>query len=74
MEVRATERTWLAAWVDNQPVMAEEVPAGFTRTFTANQAVRMRVGNAVALSVVVNGVTQSALGARGQVIDASWGR
>lgn len=74
VETRVTERTWLAVWVDNQSVLAQEVPAGFSQTFSGDQSVRMRVGNAAGVSVVVNGTSQGALGARGQVIDASWGR
>ncbi|MFN0071708.1 MAG: RodZ domain-containing protein [Chloroflexota bacterium] len=74
VEVRITERSWLAVWVDGQAVLAEESRPGFTRTFAADQSVRMRVGNAVGVVVTVNGNTQGALGARGQAIDAFWGR
>lgn len=74
VEARVTERSWLAVWVDGQQVIAEEVRPGFTRTFTAEQSVRMRVGNAAGVSVTVNGISQSALGARGQAVDANWGR
>jgi cytoskeletal protein RodZ len=74
VDVRITERTWLAVTVDGQPVMAEEVRPGYTRTFNADQSVRMRIGNAIGVSVTVNGSAQGALGARGQAIEAFWGR
>jgi cytoskeletal protein RodZ len=74
VDVRITERTWLAVSVDGQQVIAEEVRPGYTRTFNADQSVRMRVGNAIGVSVTVNGSAQGALGARGQAIEASWGR
>jgi hypothetical protein len=74
VDVRITERTWLAVSVDGQQVMAEEVRPGYTRTFNADQSVRMRVGNAIGVSVTVNGSAQGALGARGQGIEAFWGR
>jgi cytoskeletal protein RodZ len=74
VDVRITERTWLAVWVDGQSVMAEEVRPGYTRTFTAEQSVRMRIGNAIGVAVTVNGSAQGALGARGQGIEANWSR
>jgi cytoskeletal protein RodZ len=74
IDVRVTERSWLAVWVDGQSVMAEEVRPGYTRTFNADQSVRMRVGNAIGVVVTINGSAQGALGARGQAIEANWGR
>src|SRR6266508_2136997 len=70
VEARVTERTWLAVWVDSRPVMAEEVQPGFARAFDADESIRMRVGNAAGVHVTVNGTSQGALGARGQIIDA----
>jgi cytoskeleton protein RodZ len=74
VDVRITERSWLAVWVDGQPVMAEEVRPGYTRTFNADSSVRMRAGNAIGVVVTINGSAQGALGARGQAIEAVWGR
>jgi hypothetical protein len=64
----------MEVWVDGRSVMAETVQTGFTRSFTAEQQVRMRVGNAAGVQVVVNGATQGPLGGRGQAVDAFWGR
>jgi len=74
VEVVAIERSWLEVWVDGRSVLAETLQPGLTRSFTAEGQVRMRVGNAGGVQVKVNGVTQGPLGARGQAVDASWGR
>ena len=74
VEARIVERTWLEVWVDGRSVMAETVQPGGTRSFTADQQVRMRVGNGAGVQVIVSGVSQGRLGARGQAVDASWGR
>ncbi len=74
VDARVTDRTWMEVWVDGRSVLAETVQPGFARTFTAEQQVRMRVGNAAGVQVNVNGTTQGPLGVRGQAIDAIWGR
>ena len=74
VEVTAIERSWLEVWVDGRSVLAETIQPGVTRSFAAEGQVRMRVGNAGGVQVTVNGVTQGPLGARGQAVDASWGR
>ncbi len=74
VDAKVVDRTWMEVWVDGRSVMAETVQSGFARSFTAEQQVRMRVGNAAGVQVVVNGTTQGPLGARGQAVDAIWGR
>jgi cytoskeletal protein RodZ len=74
VDAKVVERTWMEVWVDGRSVMADTVQNGFTRSFTAEQQVRMRVGNAAGVQVVVNGATQGPLGSRGQAVDAIWGR
>lgn len=74
VDAKVVDRTWMEVWVDGRSVMAETVQTGFARSFTAEQQVRMRVGNAAGVQVVVNGTTQGALGVRGQAVDAIWGR
>ena len=74
VDAKVVDRTWMEVWVDGQSVMAETVQAGYARSFTAEQQVRMRVGNAAGVQVVVNGATQGPLGVRGQAVDAIWGR
>ena len=74
VDAKVVERTWMEVWVDGRSVMADTVQVGFTRSFTAEQQVRMRVGNAAGVQVVVNGSNQGPLGGRGQAVDAIWGR
>jgi cytoskeletal protein RodZ len=74
VDAKVVDRTWMEVWVDGQSVMAETVQSGFTRTFAADQQVRIRVGNAAGVQVAVNGTTQGPLGVRGQAVDAIWGR
>ena len=74
VDARVVERTWMEVWVDGKSVMADTAQPGFARSFTAEQQVRMRVGNAAGVQVVVNGATQGPLGVRGQAVDAFWGR
>lgn len=74
VDTKVVERTWIEVWVDGRSVLAETVQSGFTRSFTAEQQIRMRVGNAAGVQVVVNGATQGPLGVRGQAVDAIWGR
>ena len=74
VDAKVVDRTWMEVWVDGRSVMADTVQAGYARSFTAEQQVRMRVGNAAGVQVVVNGQTQGPLGVRGQAVDAIWGR
>jgi cytoskeletal protein RodZ len=74
VDAKVVDRTWMEVWVDGRSVMAETVQTGFARSFTAETQVRMRVGNAAGVQVIVNGTTQGPLGSRGQAVDAIWGR
>lgn len=74
VETRVVERSWLQVWADGRSVMAENLPAGTTRTFTASSSIRMRVGNAGGVDVTVNGVHQGRLGSGPQALDVAWGR
>jgi cytoskeletal protein RodZ len=74
VEVRAVERSWVQAWTDERPVLAEEMPAGSSQLFSADTSVRMRVGNAGGLDVTVNGNPQGRLGNAGQAIEAMWSK
>jgi cytoskeletal protein RodZ len=74
VDAKVVDRTWMEVWVDGRSVLAETVQTGFSRSFTAETQVRMRVGNAAGVQVIVNGTTQGPLGDRGQAVDAIWGR
>jgi cytoskeleton protein RodZ len=74
VEARVTERCYLQVWSDGRQVFAETVAPGSSRTFTADDRLQMRVSNAGAVQVVVNGEPQGRLGTPGQAIDVTWGR
>ncbi|MSQ23831.1 MAG: helix-turn-helix domain-containing protein [Chloroflexi bacterium] len=72
VEARAIDRSWIEAWVDGSSAMAETLPGGSLRTFTGRHGIRLRVGNAGGVEVLVNGVSQGTLGQRGQAVEAAW--
>lgn len=74
VEARIVQRTWLEVWVDGRSQGAETAQPGTNRSFTAEQQVKMRVGNAAGVQVLVNGISQGPLGAQGEALDATWGR
>ena len=74
VEARIVQRTWLEVWVDGRSQVAETVQPGSNRTFTGQQQVKMRVGNAAGVQILVNGISQGPLGAQGEAVDATWGR
>jgi cytoskeleton protein RodZ len=74
VEARVSERTWIEVWIDGSSQLQTTLQAGATRSFTANQAVRMRVGNAGGVEVTVNGEPQGSLGERNQVKEFVWER
>lgn len=74
VEVRTTDRSWVQVWQDGSQVLAETLPGGGQRSFSAAREVRLRVGNAGGVEVTVNGAPQGPLGARGQVVEAVWSR
>jgi cytoskeleton protein RodZ len=74
LDLRTTDRTWMEVWVDGTSQLQTTLPAGSTRSFTANSQVRIRVGNAGAVQASVNGESQGALGERNQVKEIVWDR
>jgi cytoskeletal protein RodZ len=74
LDVRVTERTWIEVWVDGSSQLQATLQAGSARSFTANQSIRMRVGNAGGVEATVNGQPQGRLGERYQVKEFVWER
>lgn len=74
---KITDRCWMRVIADGQtssPLFEGELQAGETRTWKAKDRIDMRVGNAGAVQVTVNGMYQGTLGASGEVKNVSWGR
>lgn len=74
LEVRVTERTWIEVWLDGTSQLQTTLQASAERSFSANQSIRMRVGNAGGVQATVNGQSQGVLGDRFQVKDFVWER
>jgi cytoskeletal protein RodZ len=74
LEVRITDRTWVEVWADGASVYQATMQTGTSRTFTANQSMKLRVGNAGGVQVTVNGEPKGTLGERNKVLDIEWQR
>lgn len=60
--------SWMRVVVDGETVLEGEQPNGFSRTFTGEDVVLMRIGDASAVSVEANGEDQGTLGEEGDVV------
>lgn len=60
--------SWMRVQVDGETVLEGEQDGGFSRTFTGEEVVVVRVGDASAVSLEANGQDQGTLGAANQVV------
>lgn len=67
--VRTAESAWVRVIADGDIVLASTLPAGASRSFTAQESLSLRIGDAAAVSLVVNGEERSGLGERGEVVE-----
>ena len=63
---------WIRVRADSETVFEEVAPAGFSRTFEASRGVGIRVGDAGAVHVEVNGQDLGPLGDPGQVLERDY--
>jgi cytoskeletal protein RodZ len=63
---------WVQVWADNVQVYQGILRAVTSRTFTARQELRIRMGNAGGVRVTFNGQDLGVLGASGQVLERVW--
>jgi len=68
LDLMAHEDTWLSLSSDGKPVFSGILQANQTKSVGGKQFAKMRVGNAAALEVRLNGKLLAPLGARGQVL------
>lgn len=59
---------WLRALVDGEQVLTDTLPPGATRTFHGQEQIRLRLGDAGAVELTVNGEAQGSLGASGEPV------
>lgn len=60
--------SWMRVQVDGETVVEGEQSSGFSRTFTGDDVVLVRVGDASAVTIEANGQDQGRLGAANQVV------
>jgi cytoskeletal protein RodZ len=66
LELTAREKVWISARADGKVLFSGMLTENETRTVEANDKLLLRVGNAGALDVTLNGKSLGALGAKGQ--------
>ena len=66
------DRAWILVEVDGQMAYTGILEAGTTHTWTANERIVMRCGNAGAVRVTVNGQALGFLGEMGEVVTMEW--
>jgi len=66
VELTAKEKVWISARADGKVLFSGMLTENETRTVEANDKLLLRVGNAGALDVTLNGKSLGALGAKGQ--------
>ena len=64
----ARERCWIRATLDGERKLERELDAGEQATVQARNEVVLRVGNAAAVSLTINGVTALPLGRPGEAV------
>jgi cytoskeletal protein RodZ len=69
LEVVFTDTSWIQVTVDGVREFQGELEAGTYRSWFGEQRIELRVGNAGAVQVTVNGQFLGALGAVGEVVD-----
>jgi len=67
VEITALEPVWVLAQKDGKYLFSGTMEPGKTRTVEADKTVLLRLGNAAAVSVLLNGKPVGPLGTRGQV-------
>lgn len=66
VELLATQMVWVTAAADGKPVFTATLQAEQKRVATAQERVRIRVGNAGAIKAILNGQEQPSIGPAGQ--------
>lgn len=72
VEVTTLRPVWMRVVVDGQRRVERQVPGGQELTFGADRAIALRVGDAGAVRLAVDGVDQGVLGRDGQVVNRAF--
>ncbi|MFW6148020.1 MAG: DUF4115 domain-containing protein, partial [Thermodesulfobacteriota bacterium] len=68
LTAKVTKRTWIAIYVDDQPVKEYLFQPGETFSWQADQGFDILVGNAGGIDLILNGEEIGPLGAEGKVV------
>jgi cytoskeletal protein RodZ len=74
VELRTTDRSWVRATVDGKVVLEDIVAAGQVQRWSGQQSVALRIGNAGAVDLTVNGQRIGVLGPMGAAVDREFTR
>ncbi|MBX3063706.1 MAG: DUF4115 domain-containing protein [Anaerolineae bacterium] len=71
VELQIEARSWVQILTDGQPTFVG-APAPGTVLRTQGREVKVRVSNAIGVRLLINGVDQGLLGARGEIVDRTY--
>ncbi len=69
---KVTADCWIRVTADGIQVFEGTLPAGTTRTFTANKDLSARMGNAGGVQVTLNGQDLGVQGKEGEIVNKTW--
>ncbi|MEA3459928.1 MAG: DUF4115 domain-containing protein, partial [Chloroflexota bacterium] len=72
VKLRVVERAWLKVTVDGEVEFTGVLEKGARRTWSGDESIALRCGNAGGVEVTVNGEYLGPLGERGQVVEREW--
>ena len=72
VEARLLAKTYVEIRVDGELIFVDILEAGQHQTWTANEALALRIGNAGGIRLIVNGVDVGIMGEPQQVIDVAY--
>jgi cytoskeleton protein RodZ len=72
VEAKVVAETYIELTLDGREVDAVILRVGQNQVWTAENSIKLRIGNAAGLQLTVNGVPVKALGAQGQVVEVEY--
>ncbi len=72
VELAISQPSWIQILTDDVKVFEGVLQPGEQRSWTGQQRVAIRAGNAGGVEVIVNGLSRGIMGAEGQVVDQIW--
>jgi hypothetical protein len=70
--MRVEQRAWLRVTADNSVVLEGTLEPGQSRTWEANNSLKVLTGNAGGIALTLNGADMGTMGSVGQVVERTW--